>query len=239
MKVSLIIPAHNEEAAIGAVLDGVSHIPFHQKLVVANGCTDNTGAVARSLGAIVIEEPRLGYGQACLTGISNLNGHEIILFLDGDGSDSPDDVPKILEPILLNRADFVIGARRDRERGSMTVPQRFGNWLATRLIWLLWGHRYFDLGPMRAIRKDALEKLEMTDKGFGWTVEMQIRAIEEGLRIQEVPVSYRKRRGGVSKISGTVRGVIGAGTKILWTIGFYRVRGLRWKLSKWVQSGAP
>jgi glycosyltransferase involved in cell wall biosynthesis len=221
-RISVLIPAFNEEASIVRVLADLPAEMLHEIVVVDNGSTDRTAEVARLAGARVVQEPRRGYGQACLTGIARADHPDIIVFLDGDYSDHPEELPQVLAPILEGRADMVIGARvpGKREPGAMLPQALFGNWLATTLIRLLWGFRYTDLGPFRAITRESLQRIGMRDTNFGWTVEMQIKALREGLRIVEVPVSYR-RRVGVSKITGTIRGTVSAGYKILWTIARY------------------
>lgn len=214
-RVAVIIPALNEESAIGNVLRAIPAW-VSQIIVVDNGSTDRTSAVARAAGAQVVQESRRGYGAACLAGIRVLEQPDIVVFLDGDSSDSPSEMERLVAPIRKGQADFVIGSRRlgRCEPGALTPQQRFGNALACTLIRMLWGWRYTDLGPFRAIRYDALQALEMNDTNYGWTVQMQLRAVRLRLTIQEAPVSYR-RRIGVSKVSGTIRGVLGAGTKIL------------------------
>lgn len=185
-----------------------------------NASTDRTAAVANSLGAKVVAEPRRGYGQACLAGLGRLaSDTDIVVFLDADGSDVPGEVQRLLGPILADKADLVIGSRilGQAEPGALTRQQRWGNRLATTLIRLLFGFRYTDLGPFRALRRARLQELTMQDRNYGWTVEMQIKAVQCGLRVHEVPVSYR-RRVGQSKISGTAKGSLLAGAKILWTI---------------------
>lgn len=218
--VTAIIPAYNEAAALPTVLTGLRRQGLREIIVVDNGSTDGTAAVAAAQGARVISEPRRGYGQACLSGIAALSPEtDVVVFLDGDASDDVGELPRLVEPIIQDRADLIIGSRTlgHREAGSLTPQQRFGNGLACALIHLWWGHRYTDLGPFRAIRRDALEHLGMRDRAFGWTVEMQIKAIQQGLRIREVPVSYH-RRIGRSKISGTLRGTVLAGWTIITTI---------------------
>lgn len=217
-KISVIIPAINEEQSIGKVIAAIP-IWVDDIIVVDNGSTDRTVEIAEAGGARVITELERGYGAACLAGIANLKQTAIVVFLDGDFSDFPEQMPLLVDPIIDNRADMVIGSRvaGNAEAGALTPQQVFGNWLACRLIRLFWQVRYSDLGPFRAIRRDALERLDMKDRNFGWTVEMQIKAAQRGLRGSEVPVDYRKRIG-ISKISGTLRGVVGAGTKILSTI---------------------
>ena len=194
--------------------------------IVDNGSSDNTADVAKNAGAHVVFTPRPGYGRACLAGIAAAEKYDILVFMDGDASDDPDDLQSLLEPILSGSSDFVIGSRilGDCDAGALTPQQRFGNTLACWLMNLFWGHKYTDLGPFRAIRRDAYEKLNMTAPTFGWTVEMQVRALKSGLRCHEVPVHYRKRIG-VSKISGTVRGVVLAGWYILGTIFVEAARG--------------
>ncbi|MCA9243367.1 MAG: glycosyltransferase family 2 protein [Phycisphaerales bacterium] len=219
--VSVIIPALNEEAALARLLPVLRPFDLGQVIVGDNGSTDATAQVARDAGAVVITEPRRGYGAACAAAMTALGPDcRVVAFLDGDMSDDPALLPAIVGPILGDRADLVIGCRdaAGRERGSMTAPQRFGNWLATRLMWLRWGYRYRDLGPFRAISRDALDRMGMRDRAYGWTVEMQARALQMGLRIEQISVPYR-RRVGRSKISGTVRGVVLAGWYILTTLG--------------------
>jgi glycosyltransferase involved in cell wall biosynthesis len=227
-RIGVIIPAHNEEQSIGLVLAEIPAGLAREVVVVNNNSTDNTSAVARANGATVLHEPRPGYGHACLAGMAHYFAQpkdqqpDIIVFLDGDHSDYPEEMLTVLAPILAGRADMVIGSRAlgEREKGSLLPQQRFGNWLATRLLRLRYGGTFTDLGPFRAIRRTSLQQLGMVDKTYGWTVEMQIKAARQGLRTVEVPVRYR-RRIGTSKVSGTVRGTIGAGYKILWTIFRY------------------
>ncbi len=214
------MPALNEEQAIAQVFDALPPGLFARVLVVDNGSTDATAAVARARGTQVVSEPHRGYGRACLAGLAALGRDaDIVVFMDADGSDVPAEVESLLEPLHRDQADLVLGSRAlgRAERGSLTWPQRWGNWLSVALIRLLFGHRYTDLGPFRAIRRKSLEALAMQDTNFGWTVEMQVKALLRGLRVCEVPVSYR-RRIGQSKISGTVSGVVLAGSKIIWTI---------------------
>ncbi len=215
----VIIPALNEQESIDRVIASIPRW-VKETIVVDNGSTDATTERARAAGATVIAEPRRGYGRACLTGCQAARNAGIVVFLDGDLSDYPERMEKLVRPIAEGRADFVLGSRRQglRECGALLPQQQFGGWLACALIRLLWGYRYTDLGPFRAIRTDSLQCLRMDDENFGWTVQMQIRAVVAGLRIIEIPVDYR-RRIGRSKISGTVRGVLGAGIKIFYTIG--------------------
>jgi glycosyltransferase involved in cell wall biosynthesis len=222
--VGVVIPALNERDAIGKVL---AEIPgWVDKVVVAdNGSIDGTGEVARAHGATVVLEREPGYGAACLAGIAAAGEVDILVFLDGDYSDFPEDMAMLVDPIASGRVAFVVGSRAigDREPGSLTPQQRFGNWLATTLIRLIWGARFTDLGPYRAIDRRALERLAMIDRNYGWTVEMQIKAAQHGLRMMEVPARYR-RRIGVSKVSGTIKGTVMAGYKILSIIGRYALR---------------
>ena len=224
----MLIPAHNEALSIGLVLGEIPAGLAQEVVVVDNASTDATAAAARAAGATVVTESRPGYGQACLAGLAYYAAQpagrtpEIIVFLDGDHSDFPTEMPALLAPILSGAAELVIGSRAlgERERGALLPQQRFGNWLATRLLRLRYGGTHTDLGPFRAIRADALARLNMVDTNYGWTVEMQVKAARLGLRVAEVPVRYR-RRIGTSKISGTVRGTLSAGYKILWTIFKY------------------
>lgn len=221
MKAALIIPALNEESAIGDVLKEIPGGLFEQVIVADNGSTDRTSEVAVSHGAVVVAEPRRGYGNACLKALAQLpEGTDVVAFMDGDGSDVAAELGTLLEPIEDGRADLVLGSRElgEAERGAMNVHQRLGNLLATLLVRLLFGHRYTDLGPFRAIRVSSLETLDMCDRNYGWTIEMQIKALRAGLRVLEVPVTCRRRRAGVSKVSGNVWGSFAAGVKILWTI---------------------
>lgn len=220
--VDIVIPAHNEAASLPHVLRSIPHPPVGRVVVCDNGSLDDTARVAKEGGAIVVEEPRKGYGQACLTALEYLRHNEppaIVVFLDADFSDHPEELPSIIEPILDGKADLVIGSRTrgEAERGALLPQARFGNWIACHLIRMLYRVACSDLGPFRAIRWSALEELSMVDRDFGWTAEMQVKAARRGLRIVEVPVRYR-RRIGRSKISGTLRGTILAGCKILWTV---------------------
>ena len=223
--IAVVIPACDEEEAIGKVLQDIPDIA-QQIIVVDNGSADRTAEVARCLGACVVGEPRRGYGRACLTGMAHLDGPDIVVFLDGDYSDYPEDMLAIVRPIIADGADMVIGSRvlGQREKGALLPQARFGNWLATFLIRLLFGVTFTDLGPFRALRYDALMRLEMRDRNFGWTAEMQVKAARLGLRAVEVPVRYRRRIGS-SKITGTLSGTLRAGYKILWTIFRYA----RWR----------
>lgn len=222
MNISVIIPAFNEEGSIGKVIADIPKALVQEIIVADNGCIDRTAEVAQAAGARVIWEERKGYGYACLAGIAALNAPAIVVFLDGDYSDFPSEMPLLVQPILAGDAEMVIGSRIRgvRERGALLPQARFGNALATFLIRLLFRVRYTDLGPFRAIRYDRLLAMDMQDKTFGWTVEMQVKAAKMGMRVCEVPVSYRKRIGQ-SKITGTVKGTILAGYKIITTIFRY------------------
>ncbi|MDP6699674.1 MAG: glycosyltransferase family 2 protein [Candidatus Latescibacteria bacterium] len=221
LAIAVVIPALDEEQAIGKVLRDIPE-GASQVVVVDNGSRDRTAEVARGLGAEVVAEPRRGYGQACLTGIAQLDRPDIVVFLDGDYSDYPEEMSELVAPLLAGEADMVIGSRTlgQREKGALLPQARFGNWLSTLLIRLLFGVSFTDLGPFRALRFDALQRLAMQDRDFGWTVEMQVKAARLGLRSVEVPVRYR-RRIGTSKITGTLSGTLRAGHKILWTIFRY------------------
>lgn len=223
--IDVIIPAYNEEKSIPKVLAEIPIIVRH--IVVANNnSTDRTGEVAKAAGAEVVFESQKGYGKACLTAMDWIRSQnvqpDIVVFLDGDYSDFPDEMIDLIQPILDRKADMVIGSRAlgKRESGSMTFPQVFGNWLATTMMRYMQGAKFSDLGPFRAIKWKKLLELNMIDQNFGWTIEMQIKAHQKGLRYTEVPVNYRKRIG-VSKVSGTVKGVFGAGYKIIFTIFKY------------------
>jgi glycosyltransferase involved in cell wall biosynthesis len=223
--IDVIIPAFNEESSIGKVVADIPKELVREIVVCNNASTDKTEEVARAHGATVLLQPRKGYGSACLKGIEYLSGKpeseqpDIVVFLDADYSDHPEEMTKIVRPVLEQGYDMVIGSRAlgDLEEGSMQPQQIFGNWLATNLIRIFYNYHFTDLGPFRAIRFQALKELGMQDKDFGWTVEMQVRAAKQKLKCTEVAVSYR-RRIGISKVSGTIRGTILAGHKILWTI---------------------
>lgn len=227
MRSAIIIPALNEEAAIAGVVQSVLS-QTDRVIVVDNGSTDQTAARAASAGADVIYVAQPGYGRACLAGVAAAGDADLLIFMDGDGADDPKDLPALIQPILKGQADFVIGTRLKgkTENGALTFPQRFGNALATRLMGLFWGGGFTDLGPFRAIKRSAYRSLNMRAPTFGWTVEMQVRALKQNLRCLEVPVTYR-RRIGVSKISGTVKGVVLAGWFILGTIFLEAVLGQR------------
>lgn len=218
--VAVIIPVLNEAEALPKVLAGIPSWVNHV-VVADNGSIDGSGDIARRAGAIVVVEPRRGYGSACLKAIAALPPEtETIVFMDGDASDDAGAMAELVGPIARGEADLVLGSRTmgEREAGALTSQQIFGNALACTFIRMVWGVRFSDLGPFRAIGRRALERLQMADPDYGWTVEMQVRAAKMGLRCREVPAHYR-RRIGTSKVSGTIRGVIGAGTKILYVIG--------------------
>ncbi|MGH9379907.1 MAG: glycosyltransferase family 2 protein [Thermoanaerobaculia bacterium] len=223
----VLIPAYNEEASLPKVLTDLPRDGVRRVVVVDNASTDGTAVVAAAGGAEVLHEDRPGYGSACLRGIRHLaqDPPDVLTFLDADYSDHPQELPLLVQPITAGEADLVIGSRvlGRRQPGALLPQARLGNWLACRLIRLLYGLRCTDLGPFRAIRWDALERLQMRDRDFGWTAEMQVKAARLGLRVVEVPVSYR-RRIGRSKITGTVRGTLLAGYKIIWTILRYSRR---------------
>lgn len=216
--IGAVIPALDEERAIGRVLDALPDW-VDEVIVVDNGSRDATAAIARGRGARVVAEPARGYGAACLAGIAALDGAEVVVFLDADFSDHAEEMDRLVDPIVAGEADLVIGSRvlGHSEPGALTAQQRIGNRVACALMRAFWGARYTDLGPFRAIRRDALARLAMRDRDFGWTVEMQIEAVRLGLRVREAPVSYR-RRVGVSKISGTLSGTLRAGLKIVYVI---------------------
>lgn len=222
MNVSVIIPVLNEEGAIANVINDIPKTLVQEVIVVDNGCTDRTVEIAQELGARIVSEPRKGYGSACLAGIAALQSPEVVVFLDGDYSDDPTEMHNLIQPIRDGQAEFVIGTRRPSEKGALLPQARFGNKLATYLMKIFFGAKYTDLGPFRAIRFDKLKALNMQDKNFGWTIEMQLKAARMGLKVCEVPVSYRKRIG-TSKISGTFSGSIRAGSKILTSLFRYGV----------------
>ena len=225
-RIDVLIPAWNEEKALPFVLAGLPKDWVRQVIVCDNGSTDGTAEAAKKGGAIVVSQPERGYGNACLAGMRYLGSlpaseqPDIVVFLDGDYSDFPEELPDLVAPILNEGKDMVIGSRRlgGMEPGAMTMPQQFGNWLAPTMIKWFFGYTFTDLGPFRAIRWDKLKDLGMRDKNFGWTVEMQVRAAKQKLKCAEIPVRYRKRAAGHSKVSGTIRGAVLAGWKIITTI---------------------
>ncbi len=221
-QVAVIVPALDEAPNLPLVLP---RIPCDRVIVVDNGSTDDTARVARELGATVVSEPRRGYGRAVLAGMEALRADppEVLAILDADGADDPGRLPDLARPILDDRADLVLSDRtRTAAPGALNPAQRFGNRLATALIARSTGHRYRDMGPFRAIRWSSLHTLGMEDPTWGWNVEMQVKAVHHGLRIVEIPLPYAPRAHGRSKISGTVRGVVRAGGRILWAVHRYR-----------------
>ncbi len=221
--IDVIIPAFNEESAIADVINDIPKAYVRHIIVADNGSKDNTAKIAEQAGAIVVHEPNPGYGAACLKGIAFLNQldvpPDIVVFIDGDYSDYPEKLPSLVQPIIGGEASLVIGSRAlgNAQKGSMTPVQIFGNWLATHLIRLIYKYNFTDLGPFRAIVYDTLIQLDMRDRDFGWTVEMQVKAAKLKIPSVEIPVDYRIRIG-VSKVSGTIKGSVLAGHKILWTI---------------------
>ncbi len=222
MKIEVVIPAKNEEQSISQVLLSIPKDSVNRIIVVDNNSQDSTAEIASQLGATVVSEPREGYGSACLRGIEEAAAADVIVFLDADFSDDPSELPQLIEPIVKNDADLVIGSRTlgKREHGALPYHALFGNLLACFFIRILFGYRFTDLGPFRAIRQKTLQKLNMQDTNYGWTVEMQVKAANMQVKYCEVPMSYRKRIGK-SKISGTIQGSIKAGCKILWTIFYW------------------
>jgi glycosyltransferase involved in cell wall biosynthesis len=218
---ALIIPALDEADSIGRQLDQLPYGIFAQIIVVDNGSEDGTAEVARAAGAQVVCEPRRGYGRACQAGLAALHPETTaVVFMDADLSDDPRDVERLARTYAAGDWDLVVGSRvlGQAEPGSLTAVQRFGNWLTTRLIRWLWRVPFTDLGPLRIISRQALQRLDLRDRDFGWNVEMQAKAARLGLRVTEIPVKYHRRMYGKSKISGTLRGSVHAGVKILWTI---------------------
>lgn len=221
--VDVIIPVYNEEDSIGKVISEIPDTIVRNVVVCNNGSKDRTASVAESHGAIVVHQPEKGYGNACLKGmdyIANLEiKPDIIVFLDGDYSDYPSEMVDLIKPIVTENVDMVIGSRAlgEMQSGAMMPQQIFGNWLATTLIRIIYSYEFTDLGPFRAIKYPVLMAMKMEDKTFGWTVEMQVKAAKMKLKTTEVAVRYRKRIGK-SKVSGTIKGTILAGHKILWTI---------------------
>jgi glycosyltransferase involved in cell wall biosynthesis len=223
-RTAVIIPVLNEEDSLPLVLDAIPKDLVDEVVVVDNGSTDRSVEIARAHGATVVEEEHRGYGAACLRGIAATEDYEMLVFLDGDYSDYPEDMHELLPPVVADEADLVIGSRMiNRESRRALLPQsRFGNQLAAVLMRILFGIRCTDLGPFRVIRRSSLVALQMQDRDFGWTVEMQLRARLKGIRVTERPVRYRKRVGK-SKITGTLSGTLKASYKILKTIFVYRV----------------
>ena len=228
LDIALIIPARNEELSLPGVL---AKLPFgiRRVLVVDNGSTDATAQVAANFGAQVVAEPVAGYGRACLAGLAALrvDPPDLVAFVDADGSDELSRLADLIAPVAAGEQDLVLGRRVPSVRAALSFQQRFGHLLATGLIRLIWKHHYRDLGPMRVVSWAALERLAMTDQAFGWTVEMQVRAVKSGLRIAEIDVPYHPRTAGKSKISRTISGTVKAGSTILWVIGRELVQGLQ------------
>jgi glycosyltransferase involved in cell wall biosynthesis len=221
--VDVVIPAYNEEEAIALVLADIPKERVRNIYVVDNNSTDQTAERARMAGAVVLSETQQGYGSACLRGLAEIKSKDprpdVVVFLDADYSDHPEELPLLLQPIKDGKAELVIGSRAlgAREKGAMLPQQVFGNWLATTMMRWMYGSKFTDLGPFRVITWRALEQIQMADRDFGWTVEMQVKVLKNKILYTEVPVSYRKRKG-VSKITGTIRGTIMAGYKIIFTI---------------------
>lgn len=232
-KIDVVIPALNEEQALGAVLRAIPRPPVRRVIVADNGSKDRTAEVAREAGADVVAEPRRGYGSACLAALAALDGDtDIVVFLDADGSDEPGLIPALVAPIVEDRADLVIGSRAlgKAEQGSLSAAQLVGNAIASRWLRLRFHQPATDLGPFRAIRRSALDELAMADRDYGWTVEMQIKAAQRRLRYAEIAVPYY-RRVGQSKVSGTLRGALGAARKIIGWLAYHDAKGTleRWR----------
>jgi glycosyltransferase involved in cell wall biosynthesis len=227
--VAIVVPARDEEASLPQLLARLPRQGICEIVVVDNGSRDRTAEVARSAGATVVHEPRRGYGAACLAGLAHLRSRppDVVAFLDADGSDDPDDLPRLIAPLREAGADLVVGSRTlgSTEPGSLGPVQRLGNRLAAALMRALFGVGCTDLGPFRAVRWETLERLRMRDRDYGWTVEMQARAARAGCACVEVPVRYQRRRAGRSKVAGTLRGTVGASWKILFTIARVRLGG--------------
>lgn len=219
MHTTVVIPALNEEDTIEGVLAEIPSNAVDRVIVVDNGSTDRTSELARQSSADVVREERRGYGSACFAGFRSAVEANIIVFMDGDGADNPAHIPELTRPIEEGRADLVIGSRErgQAEPGALRIQARAGNWLAAQLMRLLYGLRVTDLGPFRAIRREVLEALDMQEMTYGWPTEMMVKAARRGYRVLEIPVDYRKRAGGRSKISGTIRGTLLAGYFILGT----------------------
>lgn len=219
LDIALIIPARNEELSLPGVLAKVPP-EITRVVVVDNGSTDATAQLAAGYGAQVVREPVPGYGRACLAGLAALRDDppDLVAFVDADGSDELSCLPDLIAPVAAGEEDLVLGWRIPVVTAALSFQQRFGHWLATGLIRLFWGYRFHDLGPMRVIGWQALERLEVADQAFGWTVEMQLRAVACGMRVREIRVPYHKRTAGTSKISRTLSGTVLAGSTILWVI---------------------
>ncbi len=217
--IAIVLPARDEEKTLPSVLRDIPRT-IDCVIVVDNGSVDATATVANTCGALVVSEPVPGYGRACLAALRALDdiNPDIVAFADADGSDAVEQICSVIDPIVKGDADFVLEKRIPMTSRAISFQQRLGNWLATSLIRIIWGHPFSDLGPMRAIRWSSLKSLAMQDTDYGWTVEMQIRAIKRGLRIHEIPMPYRPRTAGTSKVSRNIKGSIRAGAKIVWVI---------------------
>jgi len=229
-RLGIVIPAFNEEESIGLIVDrcliAANVLGSVRVIVCDNGSQDSTAIIARNAGAEIVHVDRKGYGAACQGGISYLaNWPDILIFVDADGSSQPEEIPALIEPVIRGVADLVIGRRP--WSAPMTPPQRWGTWLAVKLVNSFWRSDFTDMGPFRCIDRESLNRLGMRDQTWGWTIEMQILAQMKGLRVQEVPVSWDERMAGTSKISGTFCGVIKAGSRILWTVARYAFTGSR------------
>ncbi|HLG16226.1 MAG TPA: glycosyltransferase family 2 protein [Blastocatellia bacterium] len=235
--VSVVIPALNEEAVIARTVAAIPREHVSEIIVVDNGSSDRTADEARRAGARVVTEPARGYGRACKRGVASVSPEcEIIVQMDGDLSDDPSEIPLLIAPITDDGCDFVLGSRMRgrREAGSMTAAQVIGSRVASIMIRLLYGVRYSDMGPFRAIRRVTLDALEMREETYGWSIEMQVKAAARGLRVREVPVSWRNRAGGESKVAGTLIGSVRAGFRIIWTIA-----GVAWSEKRARRQRAP
>ncbi len=228
-QVAVIIPALDEAEAIGPVVGAVDRSIVDQIVVADNGSSDNTAEIAAAAGALVVREDRRGYGSACLRAIEEVPASDILVFLDADGSDDPASIEELLKALVESEADLVIGSRvlGKAEKGALTALQLFGNWLTCTLVRWLWGVHYSDLGPFRAIRRSSYDRLGMADPDFGWTIEMQVKAAQHNLKTTEIPVDYRVRQAGRSKVSGTLRGSFGAGKRILGYVFEAKLQELR------------
>jgi glycosyltransferase involved in cell wall biosynthesis len=227
--VAVVIPALNEEGAIASVVGAIDRSLVDRIVVADNGSTDATASRATEAGALVVHEPRRGYGSACLAGLAAVPDAGLLVFLDGDGSDNPGEIHALLAFMAEQEVDLVVGSRVLAGGGQacLTPLQRFGNALTCALVRWFFGVRFTDLGPFRAIRRDALARLEMADLDFGWTIEMQVKAAQRGLRVAEIPVSSRQRMAGRSKVSGTIRGSWNAGRRILGYVCAAKLSDLR------------
>lgn len=237
--VAVIIPALDEAPTVGEVVGALDRSLVDWIVVGDNGSRDATASVARAAGASVVHEPRRGYGSACLRAIAAVPRAQILVFMDADGSDDPGELRLLLDPLAHGQAEIVIGSRTAgrAEPGSLTAVQRFGNALTCGLVRLMWGTRYTDLGPYRALRRDTFERLAMQDPDYGWTIEMQVKAAQMDIPVVEVPVSYRNRRGGASKVSGTLLGSWRAGKRILGYVFAARFRELLRRTRSQISSG--